>query len=123
MKKLVALIAIVILPSLAWAGTSPHQVVESYFKYLDKGDAENASKLVSDRLLGGLKPNNRIRIIESKMKPIRSHGGISNLAITNEKASDTSVVMSIDIVYKDKTTAKKRVVVKNESGQWKLRDL
>lgn len=123
MKKLVALIAMVILPSLAWAGMSPHQVVESYFKYLDKGDAENASKLVSDRLLGGLKPNNRIRIIESKMKPIRGHGGISNLAINDEKASDTSVVMSISIVYNDKTTAKKRVVVKNESGQWKLRDL
>ncbi len=123
MKKLVALIAIATLPSLAWAAMSPHQVAEAYFKYLEKGDAENASKLVSDRLLGGLKPNNRIRIIESKMKPIRSHGGISNLAITDEKASDTSVVMSIDIVYKDKTTAKKRVSVKNESGQWKLRDL
>ncbi len=123
MKKLVAMIAIAILPSLAWAGTSPHQVVERYFKYLEKGDTENASKLVSDRLLGGLKPSNRIRIIESKMKPIRSHGGISNLAITDEKASDTSVVMSISIVYNDKTRAKKRVVVKNESGHWKLRDL
>lgn len=123
MQKYLMMLALVMLPTFAMAESSPHAVVESYFSHLEKGDAEGASKLVSPKLAGSLRPENQVKLFEKKMRPIKDHGGIEKISITDQKATDSVVVMSVAIAYKDKSTAQKRMSAKKIDGAWKLSDL
>jgi len=121
MRKCLALFIIFIFMGILGCGSSPSGTVKDFYKYVEKGEVNKASDLISKpgkELMNQLGGANNALIHTNEV--ISKKGGIKNIEILNEDTKGDISNIKFQITYGNGSTTIDSQKLIKEDGKWKI---
>lgn len=121
MRKCLALFVIFIFMGILGCGSSPSGTIKDFYKYVEKGEVNKASDLLSKpgkELMNQLGGANNALIKTNE--DISSRGGIKNIEILNEDTKGDISNIKCQITYGNGSTKIDSEKLIKEDGKWKI---
>ena len=121
MRKCLALFVIFIFMGILGCGSSPSGTVKDFYKYVEKGEVNKASDLLSKpgkELLNQLGGANNALMHTNE--DISKKGGIKNIEILNEDTKGDISNIKCQITYGNGSTKIDSEKLIKEDGKWKI---
>jgi len=98
----------------------PAATVSRFYRHLEKGEIEDAQKLLSSKLVGQLGAGKLRAGLEGAAREISGKQGIRNIAVQKEEIQGELATVTIVVTFGDGSTKTDNSKLVKEQGRWKL---
>jgi Domain of unknown function (DUF4878) len=115
-------IGLVLLSTVACSALSPGPAatVSRFYRHLEKGEIEDAQKLLSSKLVGRLGADKLRSGLGAAAGEISGKQGIRNLEVQKEEVQGELATVTVLIAFGDGSTKTDNSKLVKEQGAWKL---
>lgn len=98
----------------------PARTVESFYRSVEKGELEQAGRLLSSQFTQGIPTNKLQQVFAQQTRQIRDKGGITSIKVEQEEIiGETATVVVLITMGNGETQTQRHTLIK-EGGVWKL---
>lgn len=119
MKNLFRLIPLLLL-TVACFASGPESTVKRFYGAIEDGKIDDASELLSSRILGMLGPDKLRQALSKQALEVKKKGGIKSIDILEMNEVGEVAEGKVKITYGDGSESTEDVKLIKEEGKWKL---
>lgn len=119
MRNLFRLLPILLLTAACFA-SGPEATVKKFYKAMENGEIEDATELLSSRIVGMLGEDKLRAALSKQALEIKKKGGIDSIEITEMNEVGEIAEGKVTVTFGDGSQDTDTVKLVKEDGKWKL---